>query len=476
MRKVLLIITIILLTINGYAQTQLWSMASDGGAFLHYGTIFKLNLDGSGFFVVHSCDFPTSVIPEASLIYLPNGKIYGMTNEGGGNPDVGTIFSIDPATNIYSELYIFNDSLGNGYAPFGSLLYSNNGKLYGLTIEGGAGYGVIFSFDISTNTYNTLIELDSNKGIYPDGSLIQASNDSLYGMTEEGGTNGYGVIFSYDIVSNSYTVLHNFDSVSGLDPLGDLLQATDGKLYGMTWEGGLNYGVLFSYDISTNIFTVLHNFDSTTGNVPSGNLIQALNGKLYGLTTDGGIYDKGTLFSFDLSNNIYSKLIDFNGINGWWPEGSLFQASNGLLYGMTVVGGIYDDGVIFNYNPLDSVYTKLRDLDTLDGFNPNKSYFIEVRNATSIPQTTSIPPAISLYPNPNNGTFTLSYHLNQLGIRNYQLEITDITGRTLYSYSIDKMSIVNFQLSIPLSSGIYFWQLLNDGAIIGNGKLMIIGN
>jgi hypothetical protein len=84
--------------------------------------------------------------------------------------------------------------------------------------------------------------------------------------------------------------------------------------------------------------------------------------------------------------------------------------------------------------------------------------------------------SISLYPNPNSGTFTLSYHLPQSGIPNSELRITDITGRTLYSYSIDNMSIVNYQLSIPLSSGIYFWQMVNDEGIIGNGKVVIVHN
>jgi hypothetical protein len=89
--------------------------------------------------------------------------------------------------------------------------------------------------------------------------------------------------------------------------------------------------------------------------------------------------------------------------------------------------------------------------------------------------------SISLYPNPNNGTFTLSYHLNQLGIRNYQLKITDVTGRTLYSLYISNLEGQE-TLTLPLSSGIYFWQMLNDDglqihqSIIGNGKLCVIKN
>ena len=44
----------------------------------------------------------------------------------------------------------------------------------------------------------------------------------------------YGVIFSFDPSSSTYTKLKDFDDVNGGDPYGSLMQASDGKLYGMT--------------------------------------------------------------------------------------------------------------------------------------------------------------------------------------------------------------------------------------------------
>ena len=49
---------------------------------------------------------------------------------------------------------------------------------------------------------------------------------------------------------------------------------------------------------------------------------------------------------FDPSTNTYTKLKDFNYTNGGYPYGSLMQATNGKLYGMTSGGGSIGDGVI----------------------------------------------------------------------------------------------------------------------------------
>ena len=43
--------------------------------------------------------------------------------------------------------------------------------------------------------------------------------------------------------------MYDFDGSNGSKPYGKLLQASDGKLYGMTYQGGSNnVGVIFSFD------------------------------------------------------------------------------------------------------------------------------------------------------------------------------------------------------------------------------------
>ena len=107
-----------------------------------------------------------------------------------------------------------------------------------MTVYGGSsGDGVIFSFDPSASTYTKLKDFDKTNGANPYGSLMQASNGKLYGMTSGGGSSNHGVIFSFDPSSSTYTKLMDFDSSNGAKPYGSLMQASDGKLYGMTTPG-----------------------------------------------------------------------------------------------------------------------------------------------------------------------------------------------------------------------------------------------
>ena len=71
----------------------------------------------------------------------------------------------------------------------------------------------------------------------------------------------------------------------------------------------------------------------------------------------------GVLFQYDPATSIYTKKLDFTGdANGRHPFGSLIQASDGKLYGMTLSGGTNDLGVLFQYDPVTSTYTKKLDL------------------------------------------------------------------------------------------------------------------
>src|SRR5678809_303589 len=111
----------------------------------------------------------------------------------------------------------------------------------------------------------------------------------------------------------------------------------------MTDNGGTtNNGVIFSFDLSTSAYAKLLNFDGTNGRDPGGSLMQATNGKLYGLGTYGGTSNTGVIFSLDPSSSTYSKLKDFGSNEGGSNvSASLTQGSDGMLFGMTNGGGSY---------------------------------------------------------------------------------------------------------------------------------------
>ncbi|MBK9415326.1 MAG: hypothetical protein IPN61_18230 [Bacteroidetes bacterium] len=241
-----------------------------------------------------------------------------------------------------------------------------------MTSEGGQDrVGTIFSMDLTgSNYYDKPFTVD-NSGTYPRGTLLKASNGLLYGSASSGGINDNGLIFSFDPIGNIYNILFDFDGINGSSPTGTLIESNNGLLYGMTTEGGINNsGVLYNFDPAGNVFNKLFDLDSVSGSFPYGSLMQASNGLFYGMTKDGGINNLGVLFNFNPIGNVYTKLIDLDTINGINSYGSLMQAGNGFLYGLNPWGGINGVGVLFSFNPTTNNYIKLFDFDVTNGANP----------------------------------------------------------------------------------------------------------
>lgn len=407
MKKIVLLIATILFIYGVNAQTQLWSTTAYGGFYSNGGTIFKIDSSGNNKsvefnFLVNDCKNPTynelfetsdgsfygmskfggtslsgvlfqynpitnvytkkvdfdqtkGSYPEASLIQAIDGKLYGLTSQGGTNND-GVLFQYDPITNVYVKKHDFSNSL-TGRFPLGSLIQANDGNLYGLTSNGGVnGAGVLFQYNPVSNLYTKKVDFNSSTGQYPSGTLIQANDGMLYGLTKQGGVNNYGVLFQYNINTNALIVKNYFaGGVNGNNPFGSLIQANDNMLYGLTEFGGTNgAGVLFQYDLSSNTFIKKSDFNNTNGRSPKGRLMQANDGNLYGLTAQGGTYSNGVLFQYNIINGILLPKINFRlQINGASPQGSLIQASDGKLYGMTNssnINSIGNDGTIFQYD------------------------------------------------------------------------------------------------------------------------------
>ena len=191
-------------------------------------------------------------------------------------------------------------------------------------------------------------------------SLNSYSQPELWGMTSAGGESNIGVIFKTDINGNNYSVEYSFLKFQGTSPRHVILcEASNGKLYGTTSGGDLyGNGIIFEYDPSVNSYTKKIDFIDTIGIYPSGSLIEASNGKLYGMTIQGGINDDGVLFEYDFNSNILVKKVDFELITkGRSPASKLIEASNGKLYGMTKSGGVNRRGVLFEFDPATNGYS-----------------------------------------------------------------------------------------------------------------------
>lgn len=382
------------------AQPYLYGLTGTGRAN-GLGSISKYDIATNSLTSVHSFSIVDGTNPTGSLLQVSNGLFYGLTLNGGLN-GLGTIFSFDPISQTYLKLYDFNEASGS--RPFGSLIQATDGRLYGLTSQGGTNdKGVLFSYDVNTNGYTKHHDFTGTDGANPYGSLLQASNGLLYGVTPYGGTDpqnqptGAGVLFSFNIITGTYLVLQNFGAQTGhKNPFGTFVES-NGNLYGYAqrFQGDIGVFHIFRYNLSANIFSTAYSSASSFGPLfaatgSTGSLYKASNGVLYGFDQAGGQFSRnGGIFSFTDGPVSLTPLVEFANFQyrgtaaatvfGATPQGNLMQASNGILYGVTSLGGTYGQGVIFSYNVSTGTYTKLQDFNGANGGSPRYGGLVELK-------------------------------------------------------------------------------------------------
>lgn len=177
-------------------------------------------------------DFSSSV--SADLVFY-NNLLYGLIPNGGQNSN-GQLFSFDPVVRKFSSLYTFPSQFQpqavNGYTPQNMVLYNN--KFYGTAVGGGnspsnnGASGVLFSFDPASRAYSDIFDFDNSyfttNGGLPYGKPI-VLNGRLIGTTTFGGqattgsgSGGNGVIYAFDLSSNKFTPWLQFNGTNGMNP------------------------------------------------------------------------------------------------------------------------------------------------------------------------------------------------------------------------------------------------------------------
>jgi uncharacterized repeat protein (TIGR03803 family) len=324
-----------------------YGMTNSGGANT-YGTIFKLTPDGL-YSVMKNFSYATDgTNPKGHLVQGKDSSFYGITY-GGGTYGYGTIFKMTKG-GTFSVLRHLNGTTDGGQS-YSSLVEGKDGNLYGITYSGGLyKYGTIFKIT-KGGQFTVMRNLNLNTdGGYPQGDMIQGTDGYLYGMCYSGGTKGNGTIFKIATTTNyPFTVLHNLASqTDGGNPFGVLYQNSDGNLYGMTRTGGANTsGTAFRIGTGGG-FALLHSFAPTTeGSSPNGGFVKGNDGNFYGFTNTGGMYGNGTAFRMTSAGNV-TVLVSFNGAKfGNTPTESLIKGKDSAYYGTTSIGGAYGYGTVF---------------------------------------------------------------------------------------------------------------------------------
>lgn len=349
-----------------HAQVTNWGMTSLGGA-ANIGTIYTLT-EGGTHTKRHDMTRVQGAGSRCNLVRAGNGRYYGVTEYGGTTGD-GTLFSYDPASGTFTTLVNFTGT--NGSRPFRGLVQHSNGRLYGVCSEGGTNnFGTLFEYNIGTSTFTLRYSFTATTGRNPRGAMVEASNGRLYGVAYAGGAGagvGNGTLYEYNPSTNSFAKVQDMSTAALLRPYAGLMRATNNILYGVSQFGGGvdNGGSIYSYNVSTNTLTKLRDFATVDGLSPIAELMQASNGVLYGVCPTGGVNGNGTLFSWAIATNTFTKLAEFGGSSGVQPQGRLVQANNGLLYGVSAAGGTSNQGVLYSFTIASSTLAGVTNMSTI---------------------------------------------------------------------------------------------------------------
>ncbi len=349
------------------------------GGMYGAGTIYRLSPNGDGTWkqtVLYSftCGDDGGYTDWGRLTFDAAGNLYGVTVFC-GKYGQGTVFKLTPNPDgTWTESVVHQFTGGeDGTQPRTVPWFDAAGNLYGTVAYAGAyGCGTIYKLTPSPGnewTYRAIHQFmddpacSSWVGLIPDaaGNLYGTTRNAVGGCTDP--PQECGTVFKLTPSSDgnwTFSVIHQFIGSDGSDPsVSGLIFDEAGNLYGLTQAGGrYSTGVLFKLEPGagdTWVYQVLHDFDGPTdGGYPISQMVRDAHGNLYGTANLVGPFGYGTFFKASPNSDgswRFSVLHNFTGSDGAYPLG-LVRDSAGNLFGTTVFGGAYGNGVVYQFTPV----------------------------------------------------------------------------------------------------------------------------
>ena len=319
---------------------------------------------------IASFDNATGSMPTHAITLGPNCTMYATTFQGGAN-GVGAIVAFPAGSGVAVPLYSFN--VTDGANPQASLVFGPDGALYGNTQNGGAnGDGTVFRFDLSSGTLTTLHDFNGTDGESSWAADVLDPSGELYGVADSGGNSFGGTLWKMNPANPaSFTVITNFNyGTLGEDPYGDLSVDSFGNVFGTTWEGTSTYGgSVFELPAGANAITTLGTFDfNNTGGVIEGGVTIDADGNLYGTAEGGsGSTSNGTVWEIPAATHTLTTLAVFDGATtGASPWSGVVRDAAGDLFGTTISGGANNLGTAWE---MPAGTTTIHDIYDLTGPN-----------------------------------------------------------------------------------------------------------
>jgi uncharacterized repeat protein (TIGR03803 family) len=329
---------------------NLYGTGQARGADGNNGGVFKVTPAGVETLVA---SFPSTWVNCGfGLTLALDGNFYGTCQLGGAN-NAGLIYRATP-DGVLTDIYDFLNTTTDACCPLGGLVLGANGDLYGTTSDySTSDSSPQVAFRISTAGVYTTLYTFSDGNAYP--SLLTAGGDgNFYGT--EADADGYGNdggVFRIS-TTGTFKLIAGFNGSTDVHyPSSGVVRDSNGKLYGTTaFPSGTGNGAL--YDVTTSgKFTDIYNFPATLNfDESANNMIQASNGNLYGASYNGGTSAGGGLYELTSADvfSSYSFATDSNMGNA--PGAPLMQNTNGIIYGTTSSGNaaVAGYGTVFQLN------------------------------------------------------------------------------------------------------------------------------
>lgn len=253
-------------------------------------------------------------------------------------------------------------------------------------------------------TESLLYTFTETTNFWPQGALIEDATGNLYGTTRGGGAYGVGSVFelSPPAVSGgawTLTTLYSFVPYGsgGYVPVSDLVRDQAGAFYGTTFSGGdatCNCGVVYKLvpPVTGGTWTEsqLYAFTGNSdGRLPAAaTLALTTKGTLYGVTVRGGTWDSGVIYQLTTKNGktyTESVLYSFGDLaDASTPSGGILMDSAGNLYGVASQGGAFGGGAVYRYVPASQTHAAQESLlfsfgaSTTTGTAPNGNLVFDV--------------------------------------------------------------------------------------------------
>jgi uncharacterized repeat protein (TIGR03803 family) len=379
---------------------MLYGVAANGG-LRSAGLSFKIKMDGTGFQLCHQFLYhwmgsaltgKLAYIQQANALF---NRVYGICYTE-GLYERGSLYTLFPdIANSFRVVKQF--TVANGLNP-SAVIVGTDQKLYGTFksegTDGSTSYsGSVFSINPANNDTFSFVKgfTASTTGLLqPIGDLLEASNGYLYGTASSGGASNLGGVFKVKKDGTDYQTIRQFVTADGSGPVGGLTQdAATGLIYGVTQAGGsTGGGTMFTINPSAgDNFQVIYQVPASL--YFNGGLL-IINDSIYGTSAGGGTSTVGTLFRMKKDGSTaHTVLKNFNSTDGGGPHGYLAKSTDGYIYGACGYGAENSGGSLYKVYPDGSNFSAFKKFPGSEGQLP-RPVTLAACNAAPYPNASNI--------------------------------------------------------------------------------------